>query len=101
MAAPAFCAAATAARAFHFCDLTVHHLTEMQYGNRAHNQGTYQQKRNIIAGVTYELPRLWVAFVPPLTLAVAAGWPALRGSSDIPHPRVAKLPAIIVIEGSC
>lgn len=29
-------------------------------------------------GVTYELPRLWVAFVPLLTLGAMIGWPALR-----------------------
>lgn len=32
-----------------------------------------------VVGVTYELPRLWVAFVPLLTLGACAGWPALRG----------------------
>lgn len=31
-----------------------------------------------VVGVTYELPRLWVAFVPLLTLGAVAGWPALR-----------------------
>ena len=32
-----------------------------------------------LVGVTYELPRLWVAFVPLLTLGAAMEWPALRG----------------------
>jgi hypothetical protein len=33
-----------------------------------------------VFGVTYELPRLWVAFVPPLTLGAMAACPTFRGS---------------------
>ena len=50
----------------------------------------------VVTGVTYELPRLWIAFLPPLTLAALAGWPVLRGNGDASHPRVAKLFAVIV-----
>lgn len=32
-----------------------------------------------LVGVTYELPRLWVAFVPLLALGAVAGWPVVRG----------------------
>lgn len=33
-----------------------------------------------VFGVTYELPRLWVAFLPPLTLGAMAACPTFRGS---------------------
>lgn len=33
-----------------------------------------------VVGVSYELPRLWVAFIPPLTLGAMAACPLFRGS---------------------
>jgi hypothetical protein len=36
-------------------------------------------------GVTYELPRLWIAFLPTLTLGLAIDCPLLRGRGS--HPR--------------
>jgi hypothetical protein len=50
-----------------------------------------------VFGVTYELPRLWVAFLPPLTLGLAIDWPLLRGGRAAgEHPRVAKVLMLIV-----
>ena len=49
----------------------------------------------LVMGVTYELPRLWVAFLPPLTLGLAVNWPVLRARGE--HPRVAKALALIVL----
>jgi hypothetical protein len=46
-------------------------------------------------GVTYELPRLWVAFLPPLTLGLAIDFPLLRGRGE--HRRVAAVLTLIVL----
>ena len=46
-------------------------------------------------GVTYELPRLWVAFLPPLTLGFAIDWSLLRGK-PAEHPRLARVLMLIV-----
>ena len=35
-----------------------------------------------VVGVTYELPRLWVAFLPPLMLGLCIDRPLLRGKAD-------------------
>ena len=48
-----------------------------------------------VAGVTYELPRLWVAFWPTLVLGVAIDSPLLRGRGR--HPRVARALVLIVL----
>ncbi len=48
-----------------------------------------------IAGLTYELPRLWVAFLSPLTLGLALDWPVLKSRSD--RPRAAKVLMAIVL----
>lgn len=45
-------------------------------------------------GVTYELPRLWIAFLPTLTLGVAAASPLLRGRGF--HKRAAIAMVLIV-----
>jgi hypothetical protein len=49
----------------------------------------------LVLGVTYELPRLWVAFLPPLTLGLAIDWPLLRGKPH-EHPRVARALLLVV-----
>jgi hypothetical protein len=49
----------------------------------------------LVLGVTYELPRLWVAFLPPLTLGLAMDWPLLRGRPG-EHRRVATVLMLIV-----
>jgi hypothetical protein len=46
-------------------------------------------------GMTYELPRLWVAFLPPLTLGLAIDFPLLRGRAD--HRYVARVLMLIVL----
>ena len=46
----------------------------------------------VAMGVTYELPRLWVAFLPTLLLGLAIDRPLLRAA----RPRVAKALALIV-----
>jgi cytochrome b561 len=51
----------------------------------------------VIMGVTYELPRLWVAFLPTLLLGLAIDRPLLRASGPGQHPRVARALAIIVL----
>ncbi|MEA2708012.1 MAG: hypothetical protein QOF78_613 [Phycisphaerales bacterium] len=55
----------------------------------------------VVMGVTYELPRLWVAFLPPLMLGLAIDRPLLRaggrGRAGSEHPRVARALALIVI----
>jgi hypothetical protein len=51
----------------------------------------------IVMGVTYELPRLWVAFLPTLLLGLAIDRPMLRATPRGEHPRVAKALALIVI----
>ena len=48
----------------------------------------------IVMGVTYELPRLWVAFLPPLALGLMIDRPVLRGPGV--HPRIAIALALIV-----
>ena len=48
----------------------------------------------VAMGVTYELPRLWVAFLPLLALGLSIDLPTLR--SDTEHPRVARALALIV-----
>jgi hypothetical protein len=48
----------------------------------------------VVMGVTYELPRLWVAFLPPLALGLMIDRPMLRGCGV--HPRIAKALALIV-----
>jgi hypothetical protein len=48
-----------------------------------------------LLGVTYELPRLWVAFLPPLTLGLAIDGPLLRGAGE--HRRVARVLVLIVL----
>jgi hypothetical protein len=50
-----------------------------------------------VMGVTYELPRLWVAFLPPLALGLAIDSSLLRAKSGAPHPRVAKALALVVM----
>jgi hypothetical protein len=45
-------------------------------------------------GVTYELPRLWIAFLPTLTLGVAIACPLLRGRGF--HKRAAVALVLIV-----
>jgi hypothetical protein len=45
-------------------------------------------------GVTYELPRLWIAFLPTLTLGVAIASPLLRGHGC--HQRAAMALVLIV-----
>jgi hypothetical protein len=45
-------------------------------------------------GVTYELPRLWIAFLPTLTLGVAVASPLLRGRGF--HKRAAVALVLIV-----
>jgi hypothetical protein len=45
-------------------------------------------------GVTYELPRLWIAFLPPLTLGLGMSVPLLKIRTI--HPRVAQALALIV-----
>jgi hypothetical protein len=45
-------------------------------------------------GVTYELPRLWIAFLPTLTLGLAVASPLLRGRGF--HKRVAAALVLIV-----
>jgi hypothetical protein len=45
-------------------------------------------------GVTYELPRLWIAFLPPLMLGFAMSAPLLRGRGT--HARPAQALALIV-----
>jgi hypothetical protein len=47
-----------------------------------------------LMGVTYELPRLWVAFLPPLTLGLAIDLPMLRSAT--PSRRVARFLAATV-----
>jgi len=46
-------------------------------------------------GMTYELPRLWVAFLPLLTLGLAIDFPLLRARGN--HPRVAQVLMLIVL----
>jgi hypothetical protein len=46
-------------------------------------------------GMTYELPRLWVAFLPPLTLGLAIDFPLLRARGQ--HPHVARVLMLIVL----
>jgi hypothetical protein len=46
-------------------------------------------------GMTYELPRLWVAFLPLLTLGLAIDFPLLRAQEN--HPRVAQVLMLIVL----
>ena len=48
-----------------------------------------------VVGVTYELPRLWVAFLPTLVLGLAIDSPLLRGRGR--HPRVAWALVLIVL----
>jgi hypothetical protein len=50
-----------------------------------------------VVGLTYELPRLWVAFLPPLTLGLAAASPLLAARPRAWHPRVALALALIVV----
>ncbi len=50
----------------------------------------------VVVGVTYELPRLWVAFLPPLMLGLAIDRPLLRGSDWIVHRPVAMALVLIV-----
>jgi hypothetical protein len=45
-------------------------------------------------GVTYELPRLWIAFLPTLTLGFAIASPLLRGRGF--HVRAATAMVLIV-----
>jgi hypothetical protein len=47
-----------------------------------------------VIGVTYELPRLWIAFLPLLTLGACADWAVLRGRA--PRPRVFQPVALLV-----
>jgi len=52
----------------------------------------------VVMGVTYELPRLWVAFLPPLALGLAMDQPLLRGGwREGGHRRVGLALALIVI----
>ena len=51
----------------------------------------------IVMGVTYELPRLWVAFLPPLILGVAMDRPMLRARARSVRPRVAMALALLVM----
>jgi hypothetical protein len=48
-------------------------------------------------GMTYELPRLWVAFLPPLMLGLCVDRPLLRGSETIWRRRVAAALVLIVL----
>jgi hypothetical protein len=48
-----------------------------------------------VIGMTYELPRLWVAFLPLLTLGLAIDFPLLRARGN--HPRVARVLMLIVL----
>jgi hypothetical protein len=48
----------------------------------------------VAMGVTYELPRLWIAFLPTLVLGLAIDRPLFRGRGE--HPRVAQALALIV-----
>jgi hypothetical protein len=48
-----------------------------------------------VVGLTYELPRLWVAFLSPLTLGLAIDWPILKGRGE--HPRATKVLMAIVL----
>ena len=50
----------------------------------------------VVVGVTYELPRLWVAFLPPLVLGLSIDRPLLRGSEKAAHPRLALALVMIV-----
>jgi hypothetical protein len=49
----------------------------------------------VVMGVTYELPRLWVAFLPTLLLGLMMDRPMLTSPTGV-HPRVAKAVALIV-----
>jgi hypothetical protein len=51
----------------------------------------------VVMGVTYELPRLWVAFLPTLFLGLAIDRPMLRATPRGEHPRVAQALALIVM----
>jgi hypothetical protein len=51
----------------------------------------------VVMGVTYELPRLWVAFLPTLLLGLAIDRPLLRATPHAVHRRVAQALALIVI----
>jgi len=48
-----------------------------------------------VIGLTYELPRLWVAFLPPLTLGLAIDRPLLHARRD--HPRATNALLAIVL----
>ena len=50
-----------------------------------------------VMGVTYELPRLWVAFLPTLALGLAIDRPLMRGSARGEHPRAARALALIIV----
>jgi hypothetical protein len=50
-----------------------------------------------VLGMTYELPRLWVAFLPPLLLGLCIDRPLLRGSASVERPRVAAALMLIVL----
>jgi hypothetical protein len=50
----------------------------------------------IVLGVTYELPRLWVAFLPPLLLGLCIDRPLLRGNAKTIRPRLA-MPLMLII----
>lgn len=49
----------------------------------------------LVIGLTYELPRLWVVFLPPLALGLAMDAPLLRGRG--PHRRAAVALATLVV----
>ena len=50
----------------------------------------------VVLGVTYELPRLWVAFLPPLLLGLCIDRPLLRGNPQTRRPRLA-MPLMLII----